>query len=126
MLRHLFLVILLLSPALAGAVERVVPATDGALVAALETAQAGDILRLSNTIYSGPLVINVPLTLLGDGTTIDGHEVGSVITVDAPDVTLRGLRVVGSGSGGDGLDAGITLSKLADRPFEMQAELRVE
>ncbi|MGR3660646.1 MAG: nitrous oxide reductase family maturation protein NosD [Paracoccaceae bacterium] len=115
MLRRLFLLILLLSPVLAEAVERVVPATDGALVAALKTAQAGDVLRLANTTYSGPIVIDIPLTLLGDGTTIDGGEIGSVITVNAPDVTLRGLTVIGSGSGGDGLDAGISLSKLADR-----------
>jgi len=115
MVRRLFLLILLLAPALAGAVERVVPATDGALLAALKTAQAGDVLRLANTTYYGPVVIDVPLTLIGNATTIDGGETGSVITVNAPDVTLRGLTVVGSGSGGDGLDAGISLSKLADR-----------
>ena len=115
MLRRLFLLILLLSPALAGAVERVVPATDGALVEALKTAQAGDVIRLSDGPYTGPILIEVPLTLIGGGATIDGLGVGSVITVNAPDVTVRGLTVVGSGSGGDGLDAGITLTKLADR-----------
>ncbi len=113
MLRRLFLLILLLFPALAGAVERVVPATDGALAQALKIAQAGDVLRLSNTTYFGTFEIDVPLTLLGDDTTIDGLEIGSVITVNAPNVTLRGLTVIGSGSGGDGLDAGIKLTKLA-------------
>ena len=115
MLRLLTLLILLLTPAFAGAVERVIKPTEGALVAALKIAQAGDILRLTQGTYYGPFEINVPLTLIGDGTTIDGREVGSTITVNAPDVTLRGLTVIGSGSGGNGLDAGITLTKLADR-----------
>ncbi|MBV1902014.1 MAG: nitrous oxide reductase family maturation protein NosD [Marinosulfonomonas sp.] len=115
MLRRLFLLTLLTFPALAGAVERVVPAADGALAAALKTAQAGDVLRLSKGIYAGPLAIDVSVTIDGNGATIDGQGVGSVITVNAPDVTLRGLTIVGSGSAGDGLDAGVTLTKRADR-----------
>jgi nitrous oxidase accessory protein len=116
MLRRLLLVIALMLPALAaGAKEIVVQATDGALVAAIKSAQAGDILRLSSATYAGPLVIDKPLTLQGDDTVIAGAGTGSVITVIAPDVTLRGLTVIGSGSGGDGLDAGITLSKTATR-----------
>lgn len=115
MLHRLLLTILLSIPALAGAAEHVVPANDGALFTALKTAQAGDILRLSPGTYSGPITIETPLTIVGDDTTIDGREVGSVITVNTADVTLRGLTVLGSGSGGDGLDAGITLTKLADR-----------
>ena len=115
MLRRLFLLTLLTFPALAGAVERVVPAADGALAAALKTAQAGDVLRLSKGIYAGPLAIDVSVSIDGNGATIDGQGVGSVITVNAPDVTLRGLTIVGSGSAGDGLDAGVTLTKRADR-----------
>jgi len=111
----LFMLIFLLNPILSGAVERIVPATDNALVEAMKAAQAGDILRLSGKNYDGPVVINLPLTLIGEDAVIDGHKIGSVITVNAPDVTLRGLTVIGSGSGGAGLDAGITLTKLADR-----------
>jgi len=111
---RLILLITLLFPALAGAMERVVQPIDGSLVAALKTAQAGDILRLSQGTYYGPIVIEVPLTLIGEGALIDGREIGSTITINAPDVTVAGLTVIGSGSGGDGLDAGITLTKLAD------------
>ena len=53
MLRHLLLMIVLMVPAFSGAMERVVPANDGALVKALKTAQAGDVLRLSPGIHMG-------------------------------------------------------------------------
>ena len=115
MLRNLFLLIVLLIPVSpSGAAEIIVPATEGALVETLKSAQAGDILRLRPGTYNGPVTIDVPLTIEGRNTTIDGGELGSVITVNAPNVTLRSLKIFGSGSGGDGLDAGITLTKLAD------------
>lgn len=116
MLRCLLLAIALIVPAqMGGAREITVPATDGALVRALNTAQAGDTLRLSPGTHAGPVVIEIPLSVTGRDAVIDGGGTGSVVTVNAPDVTLRGLTVVGSGSGGGGLDAGITLTKLADR-----------
>ncbi len=115
MLRHFVLLTLLLFPALAEAVERVVQGQGGALAEAVNTAQAGDVLRLSAGPFDGPIEINMALTLIGDHTVIDGHGVGSVITVNAPGVVLRGLTVIGSGSAGNGLDAGITLTKLAHR-----------
>ena len=114
MLRYLILLTALLFPAFAGAMERVVQPSDGALVEALKTAQAGDTLRLLQGTYYGPIVIEMPLTLIGEGATIDGQEIGSTITINAPDVTIRGLTIIGSGSGGGALDAGITLTKLAD------------
>jgi len=98
----------------AQAAEHVVHPAKGALVEALKMVQAGDILRLSDGTYEGPVTIEIPLTLTGKNATIDGQEGGSTVTVNAPDVTLRGLTIIGSGSGGDGLDAGITLTKLAD------------
>jgi len=113
MMRSLLLCVALLFPALPEAREWHVAATGGALNAALKSAQGGDILRLSKGIYSGAVVIDKPLTLDGNGATIDGLGVGSVITVTARDVTLRNLTVIGSGSGGGGLDAGITLTKTA-------------
>ncbi len=101
-------------PAFAGAEEVAVPPEAGALLIAIENAQAGDILRLSeNALYEGAIEISVPLTIIGNGATVDGQGTGSVITVTAENVTLRGLTVLGSGSGGDGLDAGITLGKTA-------------
>ncbi len=116
MLRRFVLLIALLFAAPAAAVEHFVQAQAGALVEAIKNAQAGDILRLSQgAIYDGPVLIEKPLTILGQGASVDGHLVGSVITVTGEDVVLRNLTVFGSGSGGDGLDAGITLTKTAAR-----------
>ncbi len=115
MSRLLLLLIVLMNPVFAGAVERIVPATEGALVMAIKSAQAGDVLRLSKGTHMGPVLIEIPLSLIGAGAVIDGQGKGSVITVDAPDVVIRGLTVIGSGSGGDGLDAGVKLTKNADR-----------
>ena len=96
------------------AAEIAVPAKSEALVHALETAKAGDIIRLAPGSYQGPITIDVPLTLDGGGkASITGNEIGSVISVLAPDVTVKGLTVTGSGSKGNGRDAGIYLSKKA-------------
>lgn len=86
------------------------PTTNGALISVLKIAQAGDILRLLPGTHQGPIKIEIPLSIEGAGSaTILGNEVGSVIFIDAPDVTIRGVTVIGSGSGNDGKDAGITL-----------------
>lgn len=93
-----------------------IPARDGALIAALKTAKAGDILRLLPGTHKGPITINVPLTLKGAGlATISGDGTGSVISVNVADVTIKGLTITGSGSAGKDKDAAITLGKKADR-----------
>lgn len=108
--------LILLSAALAAfaarAEERAVPAVPGALADAVRLAGAGDILRLAPGIHAGPVVIDRPLVLDGGGAaTIDGNGKGSVITVRGPGVTITGLTIIGSGSGGGGLDAGVTLTR---------------
>ncbi len=114
MLRHLLIAGVFLVPAFARAEERFVPAADGALAAAVQSARAGDLLRLGPGTHRGPVVIRTTLTLQGEkGAVIDGGGQGSVITVKAGNVTIRGLTIRGSGSGGNGLDAGITLNKAA-------------
>ncbi len=114
--RALPLLIAVFAAAISHAEERVVPAEPGALVRAVETAGAGDILRLGPGAHAGPVVLARPLTLSGAGAaTIDAGGNGSVITVAAPDVVITGLTIIGSGSGGDGLDAGVTLGRDATR-----------
>ena len=77
-------------------------------------AEAGDILRLAPGSYTGRVVIDRSLTLSGTGhAVIDGAGNGSVIVVQASDVTVTGLTIIGSGSEGKGLDAGVTLTKKA-------------
>lgn len=96
----------------AGAVVRLILPGGHALVKAMKTAKAGDILRLGPGTYLGPLTIMIPLTLEGtDGTTIKGNGRGSVITVMASDVTVRGVTIIGSGSSNNTLDSAVKLPK---------------
>ncbi|MEK6216381.1 MAG: nitrous oxide reductase family maturation protein NosD, partial [Boseongicola sp.] len=102
-------------PVTADAAEYDVRPGPDALESAMNMAQAGDTLRLSPGTYFGSIVINKPLTLIGENATIDGGGVGSVITVDVADVILTGLTIAGSGSKGKGLDAGVSLTTKASR-----------
>jgi len=103
------------------AAERDVPAGAGALARAIAGAAAGDVLRLNAGTYRGAVVIDRPLTIDGGGVArIDGAGTGSVITVSAPDVTIRGLIIVGSGSSHETNDAGVSLGKKATRARVLQ------
>ena len=86
------------------------------LVEAMARAESGDTLRLAPGDHQGPIVIDKPLTLLGEpGTRILGPGSGSVITIDAPDTTLRGLTVTGSGLSLESEDSGVFVTKAGDR-----------
>ena len=116
MLRLGLILILLTAPLPAMAAQWEVPAEPGALTRVLERAAAGDRLQLAPGTHQGPIVIERPLTLEGGGqATIEGNGQGSVITVAAPDVTLRGLTIVGSGSSHETIDAGVSLGRKATR-----------
>lgn len=80
------------------------------LAAALAAAQPGDTIVVPPGVYAGPVVIDVPgLTLEGqEGAVIDGGGLGDVVTITAPDVTLRGLTIRHSGKSLDREHAGIT------------------
>lgn len=96
----------------AGAAEIVVDGDADALRKAIETAAPGDVLRLGNASYNGPIVIDRPLTLVGDrDSRIVGNGEGTVVSVKADDVTLKGLYITGSGRKLDKLDSGIALAK---------------
>ncbi len=74
----------------------------------LDTALPGASIRLPPGVYAGPAVISKPLTLDGDGKVIiDAGGHGTVLTVKADRVTLRGLTLRGSGDSHDQLDSGI-------------------
>lgn len=114
-MRCLPLILLMLaSPSLAA--ERDVPPGAGTLAAAITAASAGDVLRLTDGAYLGPVTIDRPLTLTGSAhSVIDGQGRGTVVTLTAPDVTVKGVTVIGSGSVNQNLDAGIKIVKGADR-----------
>ncbi len=79
------------------------------LAAALAAAAPGATIRIPAGTYPGPLIIDKPITLEGHGwPVIQGTLHGDVITVNAPDVTLRGLIIRGSGDSLDLENAGVT------------------
>ncbi|MDR0776450.1 MAG: nitrous oxide reductase family maturation protein NosD [Azonexus sp.] len=74
----------------------------------LDVAAPGSVLKLPPGIYSGPAVINKTLTLDGDGqVVVDAGGKGTVLTVRADRVTLRGLTLKNSGDSHDALDSGL-------------------
>ncbi len=74
----------------------------------LDTALPGASIRLPPGSYAGPAVISKPLTLDGDGKVIiDAGGRGTVLTIKADRVTLRGLTLRNSGDSHDQLDGGI-------------------
>lgn len=74
----------------------------------LDTALPGAVIRLPPGTYRGPAVISKPITLDGDGkVTIDGGGQGTVLTIKADHVTLRGLTLRNSGPLHDKLDGAL-------------------
>jgi len=113
---RLVLLALILLPLPAGAVERLVPAEGGALAAAVAGAAPGDVLILAPGRHDGPVLLDRPITLDGRGAaSIDGGGQGSVITIVGPDITVRGLEILGSGSDHQGIDSGIRVLRPATR-----------
>lgn len=78
------------------------------LQAWLDTAPAGGVLRLPPGVYRGPAIIDKPLTLEGNGKAIvDAGGRGTVLTIKADNVTVRGLTLRNSGDSHDKLDGGL-------------------
>ena len=105
-------------PAAARAKTIEVPPGDG-LIQAVADAAPGDVLHLAPGEHRGPVVVEKPLTIEGDSfetTSVAGNGKDSVIRILAPDVTIRGLRVSGSGKNSSGIDAGIYVEQGADNP----------
>ncbi len=76
----------------------------------IDATPSGGTLRPAAGIYAGPAVIDRPMTIDGGGkVAIDAGNRGTVLTVRASGVTVRGLRLTGSGETHDGIDAGLTI-----------------
>jgi nitrous oxidase accessory protein len=64
----------------------------------IDAAALNQTIRVESGVQAGPIVIKKPLTIIGEkGAEIRGNGSGNVITIAADDVTLRGLRITGSG-----------------------------
>ena len=92
---------------------------DQSLQVWLDTALAGTVLRLPPGTYRGPAVLNKALTLEGNGQVIvDGGGQGTVLTIKADQVTIRGLTLRNSGASHDAIDGGIMVSEGRDLLIE--------
>lgn len=93
------------------------------LQAALSAAQPGDTITVPAGVYAGPVVIDRPLKLVGEGRpVIQGDGRGNVVEISAPDVTFAGFVVRGSGDSIDREDAGIVVTA----PRALIADNRLE
>lgn len=64
----------------------------------VRAASAGDTVTIPAGLYHETLVIDRPVTLVADGEVlVDGGQRGDVVRITAPDVTLRGFTIQGSG-----------------------------
>ncbi|MBP1886041.1 nitrous oxide reductase family maturation protein NosD [Sinorhizobium mexicanum] len=104
-------------PVLARAETRVVAADDvRPLQAVIDAARPGDVITLQAGEYKGPITIDKALSLVGQGqASVIGNGKGSVITIVAEGVTVRGLQVSGSGTDLAKLDSGVFAAKTAKR-----------
>ena len=85
---------------------------DQPLQAWIDTALPGTVLRLPPGTYSGPASITKPLTLEGNGkVVVDGGGKGTVLTIKADKVTIRGLTLRGSGDSHDAIDGAIMVAE---------------
>ncbi len=85
---------------------------DQSLQAWIDTALPGTVLHLPPGTYRGPASITKPLTLEGNGQVIvDAGGKGTVLTIKADRVTIRGLTLRASGDSHDAIDGGIMVAE---------------
>ena len=94
------------------------------LARAIALSKPGDRLVLATGLYSGSVTVDRPLTIAGQAKSrLDGKGRGSVILVDAPDVTIEGLQISGSGNSHEDIDSGVKLTKKASNALVRNNEL---
>ncbi|MDH3354147.1 MAG: nitrous oxide reductase family maturation protein NosD [Chromatiales bacterium] len=77
----------------------------------VEITPEGGTLRPIAGNYAGPVMINKRITIEGGGhVTIDGNGDGTVLSVLAEGVVVRGLNLINSGQSHDKVDAGILVA----------------
>lgn len=78
--------------------------------AALAQARAGDTIIVYGGQHAGPLVIDKPVRLIGrEQPILDGGGRGTVVTITAPRVELRGFIIRGSGDSLEDENSGVAI-----------------
>ncbi|MGA9090760.1 MAG: NosD domain-containing protein, partial [Bradyrhizobium sp.] len=96
--------------------ETIKAAPEQPLQAVLDRAQDGDVIELAPGEYKGAIRIDHRVVLEGrPGAVLAGGGAGNVVTVNSPDVAIRGLTIRGSGHDLRTMDSGIFLEKTAER-----------
>jgi len=81
------------------------------LQARLDAAPRGETVVVEPGVYTGPIVIHGPLTVVAEpGAVLDGGGKGSVVTIAGDDVVFRGFTVRNSGRMVTEEAAGITVT----------------
>lgn len=108
-----FILVVAVLPSLVAAQGTLVQSGVNTLQATIDIAQPGSTLVLPAGVYSGSVNIDKPLILEGqESSVIDGNGKGRVITVNAPNVEIRGLTIKNSGDSLATEDSGIFITKL--------------
>ncbi len=103
-------VVLLLHPAGVGAEATGTVVSAQQLPAAIAAAEPGDVIEVDGGAFYGSLTIDRPLTLVGrNWPVLDGQNEGTVLTVSAPDVTVRGFLIRASGDSLDRENSGVVV-----------------
>jgi len=94
--------LLLLAPSISAAAEH------PPFQALVDAAEKNSTLVPPPGIYSGPVILDFPLTIDGKGqVTIDGGGKGSVIYLDTDGSVIRNLHLTNSGESHNDIDAGV-------------------
>ncbi len=76
----------------------------------IDAATDGDVITVPAGLHAGQYVVSRSITLEGEpGAILDAQGKGDVVKVEAPDVTIRGLTIRGTGKSLDRENAGITI-----------------
>ncbi len=102
LLRTLVCMVMLAVAAMATAAERI------PLQPLIDAAAPNDLLLLEPGVYAGPVVVDLPITIDGQGAaTIDAGGEGTVVLLDTDGAQLRNLRLTNSGGSHNDIDSGV-------------------
>lgn len=74
----------------------------------VDAAEPNSTLLLEPGVYAGPVIVETPITIDGQGhATVDGGGKGSVFVLDTDGAQLRNLHITNSGDSHNDIDSGV-------------------